>query len=103
MQEFAEKVKGNRGLVVCFFMLPTCPACRQAKAVIKGIYEENPDVTFYEFNIEHCRDIFDAMNVKQCPCFTFLKGRTSDDKPKEIGRQLGWNTQDMKMKISQFI
>lgn len=102
MQEFSDKCPSNR-LVVCFFTIPTCPACRQAKACIKSLYEENPDVVFYELSIDNSKDVFDAMNVKQCPCFVLLKGKGVDGMPKEVTRQLGWNSQDLRMKINQFI
>ena len=97
------KTKEYRSLIVLFLTSENCIVCKRAKQVLPSLINENPDILFLEvmYN-EKNRDIFSNYNVTNVPQFFFLKGIDINGVPKKLGQLIGFESKDIRLKITQF-
>jgi len=101
--ELVQTIKEYRTLVVMVLTSEGCIVCRRAKQVLPTIINENPDIVFIEvMYAQKTKDIFMEYGVTNVPQFFFIKGLDSNEKPKQAGHLIGFDSKELRMKINQY-
>ena len=103
-EDLEKLINSKMGLTILVLSSPECSVCRRMKQHVPALLRENPDVNFIEVEYkEQNLGVFEALKLSNIPHFFFYKGTNRDGSPTELAHLIGFNLQDIRMKITQFI
>ena len=80
-EQFEEKVKNAKGLVLVDFWAEWCGPCRQLGPILEEIDEENADLTVYKMNVDDAPETPSQFGIRSIPTmFLFKDGEQVDMK-----------------------
>ena len=103
-ENLEQLIRSKRGLTVVVLTSPECNVCRRLKQQFPPILKENPDVNFIEVEYkEENLSVFQHLNISNIPHLFYYSKSQKDGPLNEVAHLIGFNPQDIRMKIQQFI
>lgn len=102
VDELNAAILSHEGLVVVKFGSTTCMPCRRVRQVLPGIAKENPEVAFYNVEVDQNQGIAEAFGITSVPHTVFFRGKNEDGTPKAVDKVLGAQIPQIKQKVAEY-
>ena len=103
-EDLKEQIKKNVGLTVVILTSQNCIVCKRLKVQFPSILNDNPDVNFIEVQtVQENMNVFETLKISTVPHLLYYKGLKADGSLNEVAHLSGFNPNDIRMKIMQFI
>ena len=103
-EDLEKLIRSKRGLTILILTSQECAVCRRMKQQFPNILKENPDVNFIEVEFkEENLSIFQHLKIDNIPHLLYYTKSMHDGPLNEVAHLIGFNPQDIRMKIAQYV